>query len=501
MKKIDPQQIDMGIISEAGEVLIQGGLVAFPTETVYGLGADGLNKDAAAKIYKAKGRPSDNPLIIHVADLQSLEDITKNLPQELSELAYHFWPGPLTMIFEKSERVPYETTGGLETVAVRMPENLIARHIIEAGGGFIAAPSANLSGRPSPTSASHVAADMNGRIDMIIDGGVVEIGLESTILDMTVDPPVILRPGAVTKEMLEKILPEVAIGSVDGTDDNEAPKAPGMKYRHYAPKAPLIVVEGESDETVKAIKQLVYGQRLKNKKAGIICVNENVDHYKTGIVKTIGARGNERAIARNLYAVLREFDEEGVDYIFSEDFSGEGLGAAVRNRLLKAAGYKIISAQSITRLQRFRKIIFVGNGDTCRGPIAAKLLQEQYLEQEYEILSKGLVVLFPEPANSKAEEVMKVQGKSLEDHEASQLRDSDLEDDTLVITMEEGHKWKILAEFPQAKQVYTFHEYIGGADEVGSAYGLPLEEYEKLYDKLEKMIVKFAERLNEEVQS
>ena len=249
IEKIDQNKINETILNEAGEILKEGGLVAFPTETVYGLGANALDPKASEKTYAAKGRPSDNPLIVHIAEYGALEKIVKEIPPKTEALANAFWPGPLTMIFEKSEIVPYETTGGLETVAVRMPSNLIAMELIRAGGGYISAPSANTSGRPSPTKAEHVADDLNGKIEMILDGGSVEIGLESTIVDMTVEPPMILRPGAITKEMLEQEIGEVDVDrTILSVDSHQAPKAPGMKYRHYAPKADLIIVEGEPEE-------------------------------------------------------------------------------------------------------------------------------------------------------------------------------------------------------------------------------------------------------------
>jgi len=501
IKKIDKHHIDMDVIAEAGRVLKHGGLVAFPTETVYGLGADALNQNAARKTYEAKGRPSDNPLIIHVADIQSLEEIIKNPPSELSDLAYRFWPGPLTLIFEKSDSVPYEITGGLETVAVRMPEDLVAREVIIAGGGYISAPSANLSGRPSPTSAEHVIDDMDGRIDMILDGGNVEIGVESTILDMTVKPPMILRPGAVTREMLEEVLSEVTVDESVTTDlDHAAPKAPGMKYRHYAPKVPLTIIEGEPDEEIKAIRQIAYEQQRHGKRVGIIATSESAAKYSTGVVKSIGARENEKAIARNLYAILREFDREEIDYIYSESFSQEGIGYAIMNRLGKAAGHRIIEAGEITGRQKFRRIIFVSGSGNCRAPMAAQLLREHELLQEYDISARGLVVLFPEPPNPKADEIMRQNGSSLEGHEATGFSEQDLNDDTLVLTMEEGQKWKIFSEYEQAKHVYTFHEYIEEQEEITSAYGLPLDQYEILYQKLQGMVDEIAKRLNEEAQ-
>lgn len=341
--KIENIQYNTDIISEAGAILKKGGLVAFPTETVYGLGADALNEKAAEKIYAAKGRPSDNPLIIHITHMGALKKIVKNIPKEAYAVASRYWPGPLTMIFDKSDMVPYGTTGGLDTVAVRMPDHEIARAVIDAGGGYIAAPSANTSGRPSPTRAEHVMEDMEGKIDMIVDGGPVDIGVESTILDLTVTPPMILRPGAVTREMLEEILGTVAEdGAMLGDDKGKAPKAPGMKYRHYAPKAELTVVEGDMDRVTEKINRLTAEKMKKGYKVGIIGTEETVGNYRHGIVKCVGTRQDEATVASHLYGILREFDGEDVEYIFSESFSGDGIGDAVMNRLLKAAGHHVI---------------------------------------------------------------------------------------------------------------------------------------------------------------
>lgn len=343
VKKIENQQLNSEIIEQAGRILRNGGLVAFPTETVYGLGADALNEEAAQKIYAAKGRPSDNPLIVHITNMDALKLIVSDVPKAACIVAGKYWPGPLTMIFNKSSIVPYGTTGGLDTVAVRMPSHETACAVIDAGGGYIAAPSANTSGRPSPTRAEHVEEDLKGRIDMIVDGGPVEIGVESTILDVSVTPPMILRPGAVTKEMLEELLGEVAVdSSLLHEDSGKAPKAPGMKYRHYAPKARLCVVEGEEDAVVREINRMVCEKLKDGRRVGIIGTEETVGRYAQGIVKCIGTRQDEATVANRLYAVLREFDGEDVDDILSESFSGNGIGNAVMNRLLKAAGHHVI---------------------------------------------------------------------------------------------------------------------------------------------------------------
>lgn len=343
IEQIDNTQMNMEIIEKAGDILKEGGLVAFPTETVYGLGADALNEQAAKKIYAAKGRPSDNPLIVHIADMSALDRITEEMPKEAEKVAEAFWPGPLTMILKKSREVPAGTTGGLETVAVRMPDHVIAREVIRAGGGYIAAPSANTSGRPSPTEARHVAADLNGKIDMILDGGAVEIGVESTILDMTVTPPMILRPGAVTKGMLETLIGEVAVdNTLTDPDSKKPPKAPGMKYRHYAPRAELVVVDGMMDAVVDEINRLVKEKTDAGCKVGVIGTQETVDRYRTGDIKCIGTRTDETTIACRLYGILREFDSDGVEFIYSEAFASDGIGSAVMNRLLKAAGHRVI---------------------------------------------------------------------------------------------------------------------------------------------------------------
>lgn len=331
-------------LRQAGEVLKQGGLVAFPTETVYGLGGDALNKDSSGKIYAAKGRPSDNPLIVHIYRFEDIYPIVAEVPEEAKKLADAFWPGPLTMRFLKSDAVPLETTGGLDTVAVRMPSHPVAQKLIEYGGGYVAAPSANTSGRPSPTVAKYVEEDMSGKIETIIDGGEVGIGLESTIVDMTVSPPQILRPGYITEEMLEKVLGEVDIDVTIMRDDSgQAPKAPGMKYRHYAPKGDLTIVMGESEKVTEYINSHAEEDREAGEKVGVIGTEEVLGTYKADVIKSVGSRNDEESIARHLYTILREFDDESVTKIYSEGFASEGFGQAIMNRLLKAAGHKIVN--------------------------------------------------------------------------------------------------------------------------------------------------------------
>ena len=342
--RIDDKHIDTVLMREAGNIIKEGGLVAFPTETVYGLGGDALNPLSSEKIYRAKGRPSDNPLIVHIADMADLDAIVREVPEDAKKLAGAFWPGPLTMIFYKSDIVPYETTGGLDTVAVRMPVHPVAKELIRAAGGYVAAPSTNRSGRPSPTLAKYVTEDMNGRIEMIIDGGDVEIGLESTIVDLTTEEPIILRPGYITRQMLERVLYKVGEDSTMMRDDSgQAPKAPGMKYRHYAPKGDLTIVAGDTEHVIQYINARIGQDKADNKKTGVIGTDANISEYHADVCKSAGDRNDEKTIARELYRILRELDDEGVEIIYAESFDTSGIGQAIMNRLLKAAGHKVIN--------------------------------------------------------------------------------------------------------------------------------------------------------------
>lgn len=343
--KVNPEMFNDEEIKEACEILKRNGLVAFPTETVYGLGGDAMHKEASAKIYAAKGRPSDNPLIIHIADENSLKDIAREVSDTAVKLMEAFWPGPMTLIFKKKDNVPVSTTGGLDTVAVRMPSHPVARELIRQSGVYIAAPSANTSGRPSPTKAEHVIEDLSGKIDMIIDGGVVGIGLESTIVDVSENIPVILRPGYITKKMLEDIVGEVKVDPAivgDAPKKNIRAKAPGMKYRHYAPKGQMTIVEGDIEVVSSKINELVKEKLDEGCKVAVIATDETKENYKYGIIKSIGSRKTEGSIAAGLYDILRDMDHIGAQYIFAESFSDDRLGGAIMNRMIKAAGHHLI---------------------------------------------------------------------------------------------------------------------------------------------------------------
>lgn len=349
--KIDETDEELWL-KEAGKILADGGLVGIPTETVYGLAANALDEAAAAKIYAAKGRPSDNPLIVHIAGMAMIHDLVSKLPETAVKLAEKFWPGPLTMVLPKSEKVPYGTTGGLSTVAIRMPSHPVAWKLISDSQIPLAAPSANTSGRPSPTRAEHVYEDLNGKIEMILDDGPVGIGIESTIVDLTGDVPMVLRPGYITRDMLAEVVGEVTIDPAilsENKDKDFRPKAPGMKYKHYAPKGDLLLVSGESKKVVEKIRQLVSEKIEEGFRVGVIATEETKSMYtKEGldaekvVMMSIGTRKDEDTITHNLYDILRRMDKENVAFIYSESF-GEGTrGQAIMNRLLKAAGHQQI---------------------------------------------------------------------------------------------------------------------------------------------------------------
>ena len=340
---IDKDNFKEEEIKEAARIIKCGGIVAFPTETVYGLGANGLDEEAIKKIYLAKGRPSDNPLILHIGEVDQIEKLAEEIPQAACKCIDAFWPGPLTIILKRKNLVPDIITASLDTVAIRMPENAIARTLINLAKVPVAAPSANISGRPSPTSGAHVIDDMLGKIEMIIDGGTTGIGLESTVLDLSGDTPTILRPGAITLEDLKKIIPEVVEDRANLKSDI-TPKSPGQKYRHYAPKADMIVFTGELENVVLKIKEYIGIEKLKDKKIGIMATDETKDRYRNEdlSIKSLGTRRDKRTIANGLFNVLREFDSLDIDIILAEGVELDDIGIAIMNRMMKASGGKII---------------------------------------------------------------------------------------------------------------------------------------------------------------
>jgi L-threonylcarbamoyladenylate synthase len=341
---IDENNINKDSMDEAGKVIREGGLVAFPTETVYGLGANALDENAVRKIFAAKGRPQDNPLIVHVADF-NINPYVKNMTNIAEELVQRFWPGPLTIILNKSDLIPDVTSAGLRTIGLRMPSNIIAKELIQSAGVPIAAPSANISGRPSPTEVSRCIEDLDGKINFILGGGRSEVGLESTIVDCTVDPPCVLRPGGITLQMLREVNSSIYIDPavMEKPSENFKPKAPGMKYRHYAPKAPLKIIQGDLKKTIAKINEIVQNNIGEKKEVGILATDETMNQYPKGKVISVGSRKEMGTISKNLFEALRTFDDYGVDVILSESFDEEEIGIAIMNRLKKSAGFDIIS--------------------------------------------------------------------------------------------------------------------------------------------------------------
>ncbi|WP_238885763.1 L-threonylcarbamoyladenylate synthase [Clostridium sp. YIM B02551] len=342
--RVEDVQEDIEVILEAAKTIKNGGIVAFPTETVYGLGADALNPKAVEKIFKAKGRPQDNPLIVHVFD-KKIDWLVESVPEIGKKLIDAFWPGPITLIMKKKPVIPDITSASLDTIGIRMPDNDIALKLIELSGTPIAAPSANISGKPSPTDIERCIEDLSGKVDFIIGGSKSNVGVESTIIDITVDPPCILRPGGITLEMLREYDERIYIDPsiMEKSDLNSRPKAPGMKYKHYAPKAKVKIIKGNREKTIEKINDLVQNYIENGLKVGIMTCHERVKCYNNNAeIISIGSENNMQEIARNLFEALRSFDDRNVDIILSEAFIEKGVGIAIMNRLKKAAAYDIL---------------------------------------------------------------------------------------------------------------------------------------------------------------
>lgn len=342
---IDTDHIDPALASQAGMVLSSGGVVAFPTETVYGLGANACDSAAVKKIFVAKGRPADNPLIVHVADIAEVERLVYKIPEPAELVMKNFWPGPISIILKKSDRIPDIVSAGLPTVAIRMPSHPVAMAVIRASGVPVAAPSANISGRPSPTTAAHVLADLDGKIDMVVDGGTCGIGLESTVLDLSGDVPVILRPGGVTSSMLMPLIGEVKCPQAEPLADGDTPKSPGMKYRHYSPNADVYVVEKESQATSendvsRAVLDLCKKSRRQGKRVGVLACRGIGKDAAADVCIDGGETSDE--YGAGLFAALRRFDEQGADIVYAPMLFYDEFSYAIRNRLYKAARGKVI---------------------------------------------------------------------------------------------------------------------------------------------------------------
>lgn len=486
-------------LKEAKRKIEEGGLVAFPTETVYGLGGDGLRKEASKKIYEAKGRPSDNPLILHIGRMEQLEQIVEFVPKAAEKLAEAFWPGPLTMIFRKKEEVPYETTGGLDTVAVRMPSHPGALEFLREVSVPVAAPSANTSGRPSPTHASHVAEDLDGKIDMIIDGGEVGIGFESTIVDMTEEIPVILRPGYITEEMLLTVLGEVvsdpALLSVSA---EVQPKAPGMKYRHYAPEAEMTVFRGKTEAVTKKINILIDKYisegSYRPEEIGILATEESAADYPVGQVVKAGSR-KKNTVGKSIYGALRQFDELEVKVILSESFYDSDKQEAIMNRLLKAAGQNVVDVDENGVFMDYKKVIFVSKENITLSPMAEWMFKSILMDKEKEIISRGLVVLFPEPRNMKVTDVLLNHAIPCDEQVSREFVPDEVTEETLIITMNFTEKVKVVEEFGIQKNVYTIREFVGEEGELTEPHGGDESVYEASYVEMKDLLYKIKKKL------
>ena len=488
---VDRETPEDHLLAAAAAVIRRGGLVAFPTETVYGLGADGLNEEAVAGIFRAKGRPSDNPLILHIAAVEELEGLVREVPAKAALLMARFWPGPLTLVLPRTALVPDVVTGGLDTVAVRLPDSAVARRLIELAGVPLAAPSANVSGRPSPADAPAVAADLTGRIDMILDAGPCRIGLESTVVDCSGEAPVLLRPGGITREMLEEAVGPVSLDPAIG-EMVSAPRSPGMKYTHYAPAAPMRLVAQSGPQGRELLLGEIQRELAAGRRVGAVVCRETAAVLPPAVVAAVhGSGAKPREIAAGLYGALRYFDAHPVDVIYAEGVDEAGLGLAVMNRLRKAAGHDLVC--------RKFTVLYVCTGNTCRSPMAAALLGRKAAREGWDdrlaVCSAGLAA-FPEPASAGATREMLVRGLDLQAHRSRKLTDAMVSGADLILTMTAGHKREILLRWPEAAdKSFTAPEFAGEKGDVNDPFGGEAAVYALCAAQLEDLQDKFWERL------
>lgn len=468
----------------AAEILKNGGNVIFPTETVYGLGADARNPEAVKNIFKAKGRPSDNPLIVHISSIDMLNDIAEDISESAKALMNMYWPGPLTIIFKKRENVPCETTAGLFTVAVRMPSSEAARRLIETSGIPIAAPSANLSGKPSPTSAKHCIDDMMGRVDAIIEGEDCEVGLESTVVDLSGDIPVMLRPGGVTLEQLCGVLGEVQ--TVTSVKEGEAPKSPGLKYKHYAPNAEVVILSGRFEDAEKYIKD-----SAKTKKVGVLVFDE-FPQFEGVQTVSLGSIKSPSDAAHRLFGALRQMDECGVDIIFAPEIPKDGMWMAVQNRLYRAAGEKIMDLKNAEK----KKVLFVCTGNTCRSPMAEAIFNDMAENEEIAFCAESAGIFADGSSVSEnSAEVMKELGVDISGRKSRQVTAEMIDEAEYVFALTGSHRDILNVMFGKTDKITTLAEFVGLYADIPDPYGGDIEDYRKCRNMIKDMIIKLVEKL------
>ncbi len=483
-------------LQTAAELIRSGQTVVFPTETVYGIGADAKNPGAVKKIFEAKGRPADNPLIVHVSEKSQIAEIAAEITEDAQKLIDAFMPGPITVILKKRADVPNEVTAGLDTVGIRMPSNKTASEFLRLCGCPVAAPSANLSGKPSPTAFEHCVEDMSGRTAAIIDGGPCDVGIESTVIDMSGEP-VIYRPGMISRAQIEEVLGK-KVRAAESVKDGEKPRSPGLKYKHYSPKGRVVIIRGSLDEAADCVNS-------QTKPTGVILFDEILKEIKPKLKDgvrcvSLGGINKPDEAAAALFAALRKMDELGAEIIFAPEIPDTDKWAGVRNRLYRAAGGKVYNAAEFAgdgNKKEIKTVLFVCTGNTCRSPMAEGIFNHAAKERGLNITA-GSAGLFVAPGSEVSENSVKAAaeiGVDISGHRPTRITSELIERSDLILTMSSGHKMMI-ASMPEAKgKTFTLCDYAGGRGEISDPFGGSLEVYEKCMREIKVKIDKIIKRL------